>query len=94
MPPIASRTRRRAGEKVLDSARYFASGGTSPARSAIGRAWRTSDTRNLPASSVIGKCAEFSNQTNCFDGATTFANHSAATAENYFAAGILMPRWS
>jgi hypothetical protein len=44
-------------------------GATSPAFSAIGRAMRTSERKNLPGSSVIGTCAECSNQTRCFSGA-------------------------
>ena len=55
--------------------------GESSALSASRRAQRTREIKNFPGSSVIGRCAEFSNQTNCFDGAFTFANHSAATCE-------------
>jgi hypothetical protein len=42
-------------------------GATSPVFSAIGRAMRTSERKNLPGSSVIGTCAECSNQTRPVD---------------------------
>jgi hypothetical protein len=34
----------------------------------------TKDIKNFPGSSVIGRCAQFSNQTRSFDGAFTFLN--------------------
>ena len=39
------------------------------------------NSKNFPGSSFMGKCAEFSNHTNCLGGAFTFANHSDATWE-------------
>jgi hypothetical protein len=70
--------------KSIASLAQCDAGGRSPAVSAIGRAYRTNEMRNLPGSSVIGRCAEFSNQTNCFEGAFNFASHSARSPESMF----------
>jgi hypothetical protein len=59
-------------------------GAISPAFSAIGRAKPTSEKKNLPGSSVIGMCAECSNQRRRFSGASTVSNHAAATSEFTF----------
>jgi hypothetical protein len=59
-------------------------GAISPAFSAIGRANRTSERKNLPGSSLIGMWAECSNQTRCFSGASIVPNHAAATSEFTF----------